>query len=418
MKMKNNFYDTSSLLLRCDDLFNDDEHLFISSVTLKELERIKTAANKDYNVKYNARQLLHALHENSECVTYIIFQEYMLEPITARSLDVSDDMRILASAYHLYDIIDKFYTNDLSLYTISKLFFPEDKLEMIKEIEDDYTGYVNVIMSEDEMSEFYSNLNSGIYNEKLQLLTNQYLNILDKEGNIVDTYRWNGELFVKLKYSTLESNWLGKIKPLQDDKYQSMAVDSFLNNKITMLKGPAGTGKSQLSVAFLMHLLDRNKIDKIIIFCNPVATRNSARLGFYPGSKNDKLLDSQTGNFLTAKLGGRLAVEQLINEEKLVLLPFSDIRGYDTSGMNAGIYITEAQNLDISLLKLALQRVGEDSICIVEGDEKTQVDLIDYEGFNNGMRRMSQVFRGQDIYGEVTLQKIHRSRIAEIAQRL
>jgi len=75
-------------------------------------------------------------------------------------------------------------------------------------------------------------------------LTNQYLNILDKEGNIVDTYRWNGELFVKLKYSTLESNWLGKIKPLQDDKYQSMAVDSFLNNKITMLKGPAGTGKS------------------------------------------------------------------------------------------------------------------------------------------------------------------------------
>jgi len=31
------------------------------------------------------------------------------------------------------------------------------------------------------------------------------------------------------------------------------------------------------------------------------------------------------------------------------------------------------------------------------------------------MRRMSEVFRGQDIYGEVTLQKIHRSKIAEIA---
>jgi len=35
-------------------------------------------------------------------------------------------------------------------------------------------------------------------------------------------------------------------------------------------------------------------------------------------------------------------------------LPISDIRGYDTSGMNAGIYITEAQNLDVELLKLAL----------------------------------------------------------------
>jgi predicted ribonuclease YlaK len=51
-------------------------------------------------------------------------------------------------------------------------------------------------------------------------------------------------------------------------------------------------------------------------------------------------------------------------------LPLSDIRGYDTTGMKAGIYITEAQNLDRSLMKLALQRVGEDCICIIDGDNK------------------------------------------------
>lgn len=62
-------------------------------------------------------------------------------------------------------------------------------------------------------------------------------------------------------------------------------------------------------------------------------------------------------------------VKQLITEEKLLLLPLSDIRGYDTSGMHAGIYITEAQNLDIELMRLALQRVGEDSICILDGDD-------------------------------------------------
>jgi hypothetical protein len=32
----------------------------------------------------------------------------------------------------------------------------------------------------------------------------------------------------------------------------------------------------------------------------------------------------------------------MIQEEKLVLLPLSDIRGYDTSGMRAGVYISEA----------------------------------------------------------------------------
>ena len=66
-----------------------------------------------------------------------------------------------------------------------------------------------------------------------------------------------------------------------------------------------------------------------------------------------------------------MEVERLIDEGKLLLLPMADIRGYDTMNMNAGIYITEAQNLDIALMKLALQRVGEDCICIIDGDEKT-----------------------------------------------
>jgi len=148
-------------------------------------------------------------------------------------------------------------------------------------------------------------------------------------------------------------------------------ADSLCNNQITMVKGPAGTGKTFLSLGYLMHLLEKGKIDKIIVFCNTVATKNSAKLGYYPGTRNEKLLDSQIGNLLISKLGDRYAVEDLIETGKLVLLPLSDIRGYDTSGMNAGIYISEAQNMDISLMKLTLQRIGEDSVCIIDGDCKT-----------------------------------------------
>ena len=99
-------------------------------------------------------------------------------------------------------------------------------------------------------------------------------------------------------------------------------------------------------------------------------------------------------------------------------MPFSDLRGYDTSGMHAGIYISEAQNLDITLMKLALQRIGEDSICIIDGDDRTQVDDINFSGSNNGMKRVSKVFRGEEVYGEVELKIIHRSKIARIAERL
>ena len=121
---------------------------------------------------------------------------------------------------------------------------------------------------------------------------------------------------------------------------------------------------------------------------------------------------------LSSKFGSKFAVEELIENEKIILMPLSDIRGYDTSGMKAGVYISEAQNLDIYLMKLALQRIGEDSICIIDGDYNTQVDDESFAGARNGMRRVSQVFRGQDIYGEVELKKIHRSKLAEIADQL
>lgn len=79
-----------------------------------------------------------------------------------------------------------------------------------------------------------------------------------------------------------------------------------------MVKGPAGSGKTYMSLAYLFSQLEQNKIDKIIIFCNTVATKDSAKLGFYPGSRDEKLLDSQIGNLLASKLGGRVEVERLI----------------------------------------------------------------------------------------------------------
>ena len=86
--------------------------------------------------------------------------------------------------------------------------------------------------------------------------------------------------------------------------------------------------------------------------------------------------------------------------------------------MRAGVYMTEAQNMSVQLMKLALQRIGEDSICIIDGDVQAQVDLPEFEGYNNGMLRVSEVFRGEDIYGEINLKTIHRSKIANIAQNM
>ena len=407
------FYDTSSLLLKSHDLFDNDEKFAISSITLQELESIKNAFNKDPDVKYAARQLINELESHYGSYDIVIYKEDFNKYI--KNYIINNDTKILACCCDYQKNHPKkqinFITNDLCLKHIAHIILGP-KVESIKDESDSYAGYKEVYMTNDEMTDFYQNFNKNLYN----LQINEYLIIYNEDHEIADTLCWTGENYRQLTFGNFDSEYFGKVKPLKNDIYQSLVADSFLNNKITLVKGPAGSGKTFLSMAFLLHQLSKNKIDKIIVFCNTVATKNSAKLGYYPGTKDEKLLDSQIGNLLSSKMGGRIIVEQMIREEKLILLPMSDIRGYDTSGMRAGVYISEAQNLDIELMKLALQRIGNDSICIIDGDCKTQVDDIAFAGSKNGMRRVSKVFRGHDVYGEINLKNIHRSKIAEIAE--
>lgn len=416
--MTKNFYDTCSLLLKAGNLFEQEENIVLSSITLEELENIKTSTNRDPDIKYAARKLLHDLDEHPDAYEIVIYKdEYFQNYIAPKGISMTNDAKIIACGLEYARLNPQseivFMTNDLSCKHIAKLFF--DNVQSVKEeYEDIYEGFKIVTLSDDEMTDLYSTPEKNHFD----LMINEYLIVKNQEDEIVDRLCWTGEDYRRLNFNSFKSVWFGDVKPMKGDVYQMLAADSLTNNRITMVKGPAGSGKTYLSLGFLMSKLERHQIDKIIVFCNTVATKNSAKLGYYPGTRDEKLLDSQIGNLLISKFGGRLAVEQMIAEEKLVLLPLSDIRGYDTTGMRAGIYISEAQNLDISLMKLALQRIGEDSICIIDGDEKAQVDDISFAGANNGMRRASKVFRGNDIYGEVTLHQIHRSRIAQLAENM
>lgn len=58
-----------------------------------------------------------------------------------------------------------------------------------------------------------------------------------------------------------------------------------------------------------------------------------------------------------------------MENEQLMLLPVADCRGFDTTGMNAGVYVTEAQNTTVDMMKLILQRIGEDAVCVLDGDD-------------------------------------------------
>lgn len=133
------FYDTCSLLLKASHLFDEENvQVVISSISLQELEDIKTANNKDAEIKYSARKLLNTLNENPDAYEIWIFKEYMLNPIAKKGFDhINNDLRILACAFD-YDYTQHpdetvFVTNDLALKSIANCFFGEDSIESVNE---------------------------------------------------------------------------------------------------------------------------------------------------------------------------------------------------------------------------------------------------------------------------------------------
>lgn len=404
------FYDTN-ILLHVEDLDDIEGKVYLASTTILELESIKTSRNKDDEIKFKSRRALRHIMDNEDKYEIVIIRDKNREILQQFHLDETNDNLIISVAYleSLSSEVE-FITNDVLAYQIAKNIF-ELKCERLDiKDKDDYKGFVTKQLMDDELGYFYQNLKRNTYG----LLENQYLIIKDSEGRVIDSYKWNGEELKRTDVQTISSTHLGNVKPL--DRYQMCVVDSLQSNQITMVKGKAGSGKSYIAMAYLFNQLEKGRIDRIIMFVNPTKVRGSVELGYYTGDKNDKLMQGSIGSFLSSKIGDMAEVEDLMFQNKIILLPMSDIRGYQVP-TNSAVYIMEAQNTSIDLMRLCLQRISEDSIVIIDGDYNSQVDDYSYQA-NNGMKRMSEVFRGESLYGEVELQKIFRSKIADISDRM
>lgn len=418
------FYDTNCILNIFGRGNKPAPGFCISVKTLYELENIKTSSNKDGEVKYNARRAARYLADHQD--EYEVVHSYFTqaEQISFGIDGTEPDAIICHDAWVKEKAIKEagdslvFYTDDVCCRNIARHVFGLNVCGLEPD-DDDYVGYKVVEATDARLESFYTMLDSSNRHKNIfGLLKNEYLLILDVNGKPADIYYWTGAVYKMVSYLKFSTAEFGDVKPYKGDPYQAMALDCLHRNKVTMLCGPGGSGKSFLALAYLFKKLEAREIDKIVVFCNTVSTKNAARIGFLPGTRTEKLMESSIGNMLSSKLGDATEVERLIDNNQLVILPMCDVRGYDTTGMRAGVYITEAQNMDIELMKLALQRVGEDCFIIIDGDHDTQVDMSEFAGANNGMKRLSKVFRDHGFYGEVKLNTIYRSEIAALAQNM
>ena len=94
----NIFYDTCALLSELKDVFNDKDKIYISNITLNELENIKTSAYKDEEIKYSARKLLHLFENNEDKYEIVFISKETDKIIKKNNLPDTNDSKIIANS--------------------------------------------------------------------------------------------------------------------------------------------------------------------------------------------------------------------------------------------------------------------------------------------------------------------------------
>lgn len=274
------------------------------------------------------------------------------------------------------------------------------------------SGIRTIEVNDDTMGAFYSNPTLNQFG----LLPNTYLVLRTSLDDLVGPYLWTGAEHQQVKYQKFESRMFGAIKPMSNDPYQIAYFDSLLRNQMTICTGPAGSGKSQIAMAYAFQELEKGRISKIVIFCNPYIAKDAMKFGFLPGTKTDKLLETSIGSILISKIGSRITVEEMIAKEQIILMPMGDCRGYEVPS-DSFVYFTEAQNTSRYLMKLFLQRTNDECKIVIEGDERQQ-DSAAFENGFNGLARAIEVFVGEEYAGHIQLKNNYRGRISRKAEEI
>jgi phosphate starvation-inducible protein PhoH and related proteins len=152
---------------------------------------------------------------------------------------------------------------------------------------------------------------------------------------------------------------------------QQKLVQSVRENDLVFALGPAGTGKTFVSVALAVKAL-KNKVVKKIIITRP-AVEAGENLGFLPGDLKEKI-DPYLRPIYDA-LNDMISFEKLkfyMEREVIEIAPLAYMRGRTLN--NAFILLDEAQNTTPMQMKMFLTRMGPDSKMIVTGDT-SQIDL-------------------------------------------
>ena len=187
------------------------------------------------------------------------------------------------------------------------------------------------------------------------------------------------------------------IKPRSEN--QQKLVDGFDKDDMLFAVGPAGTGKTYLSIALAVRALKEKQAKKLIL--SRPAVEAGEKLGFLPGDMKDKidpflqpLYDALEDMIPAVKL------QDMMEKRVIQIAPLAFMRGRTLS--DAVVILDEAQNTTPAQIRMFLTRMGWNTKMIITGD-MTQVDLP--REHQSGLREAIRILKGVEGISFVELNK-------------
>ena len=248
---------------------------------------------------------------------------------------------------------------------------------------------IRVLGDEEEMASFEENI------EKMRRHVLKYNSI--GEEDILDIIKGKQTKADGVK-GVIVYNISGKPIKCKSQNQQQL-VDAFEKNDMVFATGPAGTGKTYLSIALAVRALKEKTIRKIIL--SRPAVEAGEKLGFLPGDMKDKidpylqpLYDALEDMIPAVKL------QDMIEKNVIQIAPLAFMRGRTLS--DAVVILDEAQNTTPAQLRMFLTRMGWNTKMIVTGD-MTQIDLP--RGQKSGLKEALSILKDVEGIGFVPLEQ-------------
>jgi len=241
-------------------------------------------------------------------------------------------------------------------------------------------------------------------------IPNEYVILKDYTGRMA-----YGRFHSELGYVTLLNGAPKLIAQVQPKNlYQKFLVDAILdpNVSIVMAHSLAGCGKTIIALAASLHMVRIKKLYHQLIISKSIAAVGGDRLGFLPGSLEEKM------KYWVLNYSDNMS---LLQQEDMFLSP--DINVCTTMHMrgrsinNSIVVVDEFQNFTPSEAKTIITRIGDHSKIICLGDI-TQIDNMSLNIYNNGLTYIANRFKGSDLAATVSLEENERSAISKLAAEI